>query len=160
MSGFFHVSLLAAAVSAAGASASSGKSPHANAPKDCGACHAKIAKGEVVHGPVAVGMCGTCHEYKKSANAAGGRAAPVLKRTQPGLCLDCHESMNAKLQDLPPEDPKNPRPLCSACHNPHASGLRYLLKNKSLLSEDACLATTPDRIDPDLFPAGKKVKKP
>ncbi len=87
----------------------------------CGKCHESYQEFEAddwVHGPVAVGECGWCHEPHKSEFKG------LLKESQPGLCMSCHEE---SVVDYNAYHKDKGDARCSDCHDPHASGNRLLL---------------------------------
>jgi len=89
--------------------------------RSCQGCHEsyfQILPGDWVHGPVAMGMCGHCHQPHKSEHQG------LLTAAQPDICFQCHEQdlvkadvFHSRLEDL----------TCSRCHDPHAAGNRRLL---------------------------------
>lgn len=128
------VALTALAVGAAGAGA-----PETAPAGDCAKCHAPVVSGKFVHGPVGVGMCGICHGAE--TKGADGRHTFAPTKPQPDLCLSCHEGLRAKA-----EASKFPHQAiaaggCTACHDPHSSPRKFLLKGKT---QDALCANCHD----------------
>lgn len=80
----------------------------------CLSCHAKIAVGAYVHGPVAVGSCESCHSA--DVNPKFSVAQPVAD-----LCFSCHQEQ----RDLWKSKKYMHGPVttgrCTICHNPHSS---------------------------------------
>lgn len=92
-----------------------------DSPSLCRKCHAAYVDppaGEWVHGPVALGLCGYCHEPHKSQFPSLLTAAPR------DLCLRCHAE--AALLQLPYHKEAGEK-ACSTCHDPHMAGNRLLL---------------------------------
>ena len=80
-------------------------------------CHARMATAKHLHGPVAQKSCGSCHE-----DDIGGHVFP-LKRSPTETCTFCHSvAGTAKHQHKALEKG------CLACHQPHASEAKFLLK--------------------------------
>ncbi len=82
-------------------------------------CHDGYAKRSVVHGPIAMDACDSCHEET-------GKAVHKFRLIEEGadLCLDCHdEGFSGKVQHAPAADGQ-----CTTCHDPHASDAKNLLQ--------------------------------
>ncbi len=114
----------------------------AEPPALCYACHEeKGFQGKVTHGPVAAGMCTTCHNPHASDQAGLLTKAPSL------MCLDCHTEVKKRPHILiafsgnghPLGDEKRPRPVadpmrpgkgfsCVTCHEPHRSDFARLTR--------------------------------
>lgn len=93
-----------------------------NTPADelCWDCHDEgDFSGEVVHMPVAAGMCTECHSPHRSPNPH------LLLHAGASLCEQCHDrstfANTAQHSDEEGED-------CVACHDPHAAEGEYLLR--------------------------------
>jgi DmsE family decaheme c-type cytochrome len=74
--------------------------------------------------------CVDCHqvmgEHTASVSAEGRFQAPLgetreLKRTQPELCLQCHQMRRAQLQRSSHMPFREGKVTCTNCHNPHGS---------------------------------------
>jgi predicted CXXCH cytochrome family protein len=84
-------------------------------------CHAAFATAPHVHSPVAAKACDTCHQPD-----AGGHHYP-LKRAGTQTCTFCHAvSGTAAYQHTAQQQG------CLACHSPHISNAKYLLKVESV----------------------------
>jgi predicted CXXCH cytochrome family protein len=91
-------------------------------------CHAAIAEGSFLHGPIAGGMCPICH----SAGAAPTKPLPAghpAVGTDAGraVCLECHEEIRALLQQAHVHTPVADG-ACIDCHSPHRSENSLFLK--------------------------------
>jgi len=85
----------------------------------CLTCHADVAKGRHVHGPVAVNGCDLCHLH---------HTAPypnLLQRDPTATCLNCHERED--LAEVAQHELMD-RQSCTDCHDPHHGDARYFLK--------------------------------
>lgn len=88
----------------------------------CRRCHDsyfEIEPYDWVHGPVASGECGLCHEPHQSEHQY------LLTEGQPALCFECHDP--GFVATDPYHAALGPEPVCSDCHDPHAAGNRLLL---------------------------------
>ena len=105
---------------------------------NCAGCHGSLVRGAVVHDPVAAGNCGGCH--LQIAGEEHPKNKKVFRFQEQGvkLCLMCHESKLAK--------PFVHKPVaegrCLACHNPHNSDARGLLR---AAGKALCLQCHPDK---------------
>ena len=89
-------------------------------PALCEKCHKQhfaVEATDWVHGPVAAGECGFCHEPHESQYPS------LLKTSQSDLCLQCHSAET--LTRTYHSDAKEQ--ACSTCHDPHFAGNRLLL---------------------------------
>jgi len=88
-------------------------------------CHPTMGKAKWVHGPVGAGMCIVCHRQPDPK-----RHQFKLVSEKSELCFACHErSRDMMLQEhlhKPVADGK-----CTACHDPHQSDNRYMLKGRA-----------------------------
>lgn len=85
----------------------------------CATCHdGSMFEGHFVHGPVAAGQCGACHEPHKS------RFPHLLKSEGSNVCVDCHDSTTVELETHSQQVGED----CLACHSPHSSSLAALLR--------------------------------
>lgn len=103
---------------------------------DCVRCHKSIAARPFLHGPVGVGMCSLCHGAEKKD--AAGRHSFVPTKPQPELCLSCHDGLRAKVESSKFGHGAIDAGGCTACHDPHGSGQKHLLKGKS--PDETCSA--------------------
>lgn len=96
----------------------------------CLGCHrnltAQIQK-PMQHAAVDLG-CATCHTTHKSTPAGSVEGLFHLTKSQPELCLDCHDASDASLQAAHLNQPFASS-RCSECHNPHGSDRAKLLNN-------------------------------
>lgn len=88
--------------------------------KLCLTCHdPEEFKGPVVHGPVAVGQCLSCHHHHLS------KFPHLLLSEGSDICNRCHtEEMLKGIEKHPTEDAKD----CLTCHEAHVSEKPFLLK--------------------------------
>jgi predicted CXXCH cytochrome family protein len=83
----------------------------------CGRCHSADFSARHVHGPVAMGMCSSCHDPH------GSTFESFLRMEQADLCIDCHnQPITAGHRERAGED------ACMKCHDPHESEKRFLIK--------------------------------
>lgn len=86
----------------------------------CFRCHGdEKAKGKIVHMPVALGNCLTCHDPHQSGFKY------QLKSPPPMLCFNCHDQalMEGRVKHAAVEQAG-----CPFCHSPHSSGEAKLLQ--------------------------------
>ena len=77
------------------------------------------------HEPYKQKQCSSCHD----PNSMGKFLEPM-----PQLCYQCHDDFSAKFSTLhAPVDAGE----CTACHNPHMSQVKYMLKSKE---KDLCFS--------------------
>ncbi|MHC4214553.1 MAG: cytochrome c3 family protein [Planctomycetota bacterium] len=91
-------------------------------PQLCYQCHEDplVSDGSVnIHGPVAVGACGFCH------NPHGSDYPFFLKMEVPGLCYQCHEVETVRSISGHGDQSYA---SCLDCHQTHSSPGKYLLK--------------------------------
>lgn len=114
---------------AAQAEAPSGK-PHMEVPdtesSTCLMCHEDIAKAEVVHAPVAEGMCTTCHEFSGAGESMRVALAGGTTDDTAPLCTMCHDDI-AGLLKAPHVHGPAAEGGCTTCHSPHGSASKGLL---------------------------------
>ncbi|MEW5746836.1 MAG: cytochrome c3 family protein [Nitrospirota bacterium] len=92
-----------------------------------GQCHSKMGKDKFVHGPVAVGDCGSCHRgegEKHRASPAKNRFGPIVKVGE--LCYQCHERVDTKKGVHKPVKDGS----CTKCHDPHQSPYKFQLRGE------------------------------
>ena len=107
-------------------------------PDICSKCHSDIqSEHKIIHGPVAVNMCLTCHSPHHSIQPH------LLKSAVPKLCTQCHEQDT--LTTAVPEH-LDPKSSCITCHSGHGGDDRRFLKVAS--------ATTRPTPQPTTRPAG------
>ncbi len=89
----------------------------------CLACHRGLTNQIYVHGPISVGGCLPCHDYK---------SFPMkyeLRSTGTSLCFTCHENMKEVLHRPNVHGPLAAG-ICVVCHDPHGSQEKFLLRKK------------------------------
>ncbi len=89
----------------------------------CSKCHTPPLR-RYVHGPVGGGQCAECHEHHRSS------FPHLLKIKDPSkLCVRCHVGDTfvtaKKHKTFSKKD-------CLACHDPHASDLRYMMRPEAV----------------------------
>ncbi len=89
-------------------------------------CHADYTRAPQIHGPIAERACKTCH-----ADDAGGHKYP-LKRSGDATCTFCHSVSGTQAHQHKALDQG-----CTACHSPHVSTAKFLLKKDNV--EQLCL---------------------
>ena len=75
-----------------------------------------------LHGPVAEGGCGACHDPHQSDNKK------LLVKKGRELCLSCHEDFASKMQKARVVHPPVTKEPCTSCHDPHGSDVASLLR--------------------------------
>lgn len=91
-------------------------------------CHASIIDGKpILHGPVAHGKCGSCHEQLKQ-----GEHVFTLAQPEETLCGSCHILSLKNFIHEPVEQGR-----CLDCHDPHGSEFRYHLRQDP--AKELCL---------------------
>jgi predicted CXXCH cytochrome family protein len=99
-------------------------SPNSAGPEEnCRQCHSKILDLPYVHYPASE-SCLQCHATTGNPHPKPGTTGFSLRLNGAELCYECHSPMNSKANLHSPAGEGQ----CSACHSPHASSLRYLLK--------------------------------
>ena len=112
----------------------------------CLECHAVQQQHKVLHGPVAVGACTSCHVV----NDAGGTVSvgliggPSPDRLT-GLCVGCHEDIAEKLTLSHVHAPVAGG-ACTTCHDPHGSPFPFMLPAEGPASCLACHADIADAL--------------
>jgi predicted CXXCH cytochrome family protein len=93
----------------------------------CSDCHADKMKKfdrEFIHGPVAGGSCGVCHDPHGSAFSHS------LIDVEEVLCFTCHE-FGREFMDMPVKHKPFLDGKCGTCHDPHATSHRWVLAKSS-----------------------------
>ncbi|MEX0777342.1 MAG: cytochrome c3 family protein [Phycisphaeraceae bacterium] len=85
-------------------------------------CHGQFTVARVVHGPVAVQACSTCHESDQ------GEHTYPLKKPNDGVCQTCHDVTGTRSHEHKAVSVNG----CLACHDPHISATKHLLKADSV----------------------------
>lgn len=97
------------------------------------ACHTRYQQSAMVHQPVAVGACFTCHQPDE-----GGHHYP-LARTGNATCTFCHAVAGTKVVQHQVITQQG----CTACHDPHAARTKFLLLADSVGATCAKCHVTP-----------------
>ena len=87
----------------------------------CAKCHApyyRYRSDDWVHGPVALGMCATCHKSHQS------KYPGLLTMDVPDMCFSCHDASRILWR---PQHAGAETLRCTKCHDPHLAGNRLLL---------------------------------
>lgn len=85
-------------------------------------CHGDIGKGaEFIHGPVAGGVCISCH------NPHGSPNKDSIERTGADQCFVCHQEEQKNFEELHKHTPVKDG-NCTGCHDPHQSSSRFQLR--------------------------------
>lgn len=99
----------------------------------CYSCHGYLEEEyntEFVHGPVAGGSCGICH------NPHGSSFEKILNEPPETLCISCHYDIEEEMYLEFGHDPFI-KGHCGECHDPHATNNKWVLKKNS---EVLCLS--------------------
>jgi predicted CXXCH cytochrome family protein len=112
-------------------SADSGKSMKA----DCTVCHKAIGTASLVHAPVEMKQCVTCHSWSPGKNSM------VVTKGIPNTCFDCHDEKKAMIDSAKVQHPVASE--CITCHSPHGSNeAAHLLKENVY---DLCIGCHDDK---------------
>jgi DmsE family decaheme c-type cytochrome len=102
--------------------------------------------------------CVDCHQVKqqiqRSLSEDARYIAPLteftgLKKTQPELCLDCHQMRRAQLQRSSHMPYREGKVTCTSCHNPHGSPHPKQLLQAT--TNENCLSCHTERRGPFLW---------
>jgi DmsE family decaheme c-type cytochrome len=102
--------------------------------------------------------CVDCHNVKqeidRSLTSESRFNAPIsqykgLKKTQPELCLDCHQMRRAQLQRSSHMPYREGKVTCTSCHNPHGTPNPKQLIQATV--NENCLSCHAERRGPFLF---------
>jgi predicted CXXCH cytochrome family protein len=100
----------------------------------CLSCHLEMSGRKIVHGPIAIGGCSSCHRFKGPGERYG------LNAKGAELCLECHEekknSFNRPFKHEPAAEGR-----CTACHDPHGSQDKFQLRR---YISDLCISCHTD----------------
>ena len=97
-------------------------------------CHANVKNFKVLHGPVNVNACDSCHTL---ADAKAHTFTPA--RADKEMCTFCHE---INMGDAPVIHKPVIDGQCSACHNPHGGKTRALTRGNTL--QEVCVTCHKD----------------
>jgi predicted CXXCH cytochrome family protein len=86
----------------------------------CKTCHQYQTEEKFVHGPIPVGGCPSCHNFKSAPHRYD------LTAEGTGLCFTCHSDIQGKF-DRPFVHGPVAMGLCTACHSPHSSPFKFQL---------------------------------
>ncbi len=87
----------------------------------CLSCHQEMAGRKIVHGPIAIGGCSSCHRFKEG----GVRYGLIADGAE--LCLTCHDEFRKALTRSNKHEPAS-EGRCTACHDPHGSQEKFQLR--------------------------------
>ena len=91
----------------------------ADLPELCYECHdEEMFQNKAVHGPVADGMCTSCHKPHSSD------LEKLLTAEPPGLCYECHDEEMFQKKSVHSAVAAG---MCTSCHKPHTTDLEKLL---------------------------------
>ena len=90
-------------------------------------CHVSFGKKKVIHGPVELGDCESCHESVNTAKHTWKMAEEGSE-----LCSSCHDDILDKANVHEPAKEGD----CSMCHDPHSSDHKFLLPSSK--TSDVC----------------------
>ena len=112
-------------------SADSGKSMTA----DCSVCHKAWSTDTLMHSPVEMKECGSCHTWSQEKNSM------VVAKGVPDACFDCHAEQKSLIDSARVQHPVAGD--CLTCHSPHASSTAAHLLKKNVY--DLCTACHDDK---------------
>lgn len=104
-------------------------------------CHPDVKNYRVVHGPVNVGACDSCHKLTSAANHTF-----AYTRDKTAICTFCHKMEDVAKAKLVHKPVANGD--CLPCHNPHGANNKNFLRGRTM--NDLCNSCHRDVI------AGKK----
>ncbi len=91
----------------------------------CLTCHGDLKAQKTIHQPLAMG-CEACHKAVEGKNHPE-KGSMVLIQGMPALCYSCHDESKFKGSSIH-------KPIsigiCKACHNPHSSNFKNLLRSE------------------------------
>jgi predicted CXXCH cytochrome family protein len=87
----------------------------------CLSCHLEMSGRKIVHGPIAIGGCASCHRFK----GAGERYGRIAEGAE--LCFTCHDEFRKALTRPHKHEPAS-EGRCTACHDPHGSQEKFQLR--------------------------------
>lgn len=106
--------------------------PALAAEPDCVKCHSAVIKHKVLHGPVSAGACQACHAKEVKGADSKKRHTFELAAEQPELCFQCHDAFKDSYGPLKNKHAAVDAGGCTACHSPHGSSQRLMLKGASM----------------------------
>jgi predicted CXXCH cytochrome family protein len=80
-----------------------------------------MAGRKIVHGPIAIGGCAACHQFK----GGGERYALIAEGAE--LCFKCHDEFRKATTRTHKHEPAS-EGRCTACHDPHGSQEKFQLR--------------------------------
>lgn len=92
-------------------------------PDLCYQCHEETQnKGTFLHGPLALGLCTTCHNPHSAPHEG------LLPASGSQLCFLCHSEMDAHVgRARVQHEAVTSEKSCLSCHDPHSSDFKYQL---------------------------------
>ncbi|HEY3489378.1 MAG TPA: cytochrome c3 family protein [Candidatus Deferrimicrobiaceae bacterium] len=87
----------------------------------CLSCHKEMSDRKIVHGPIAIGGCSSCHRFK------GGDRRYALNAEGAELCFECHDEIRNATNKPNKHEPAS-EGRCTACHDPHGSQEKFQLR--------------------------------
>jgi len=104
--------------------------------------------------------CHRIHQPRAELNQSGvsrisgkqrGNHPASLKARDPELCLNCHNTVAAKMNLMSHHPIKEGKMTCGSCHNPHGSDSEFMLKNNGRDINDLCLSCHPQYQGPFVY---------
>ncbi len=87
----------------------------------CLKCHEEMTAEKYVHGPISVGGCLPCHDFKSTPNRY------ELFEQGADLCYNCHFDKKEELELRNLHGPMAAG-ICVLCHNPHSAPFKFQLQ--------------------------------
>ncbi|TLN27260.1 redoxin domain-containing protein, partial [bacterium] len=87
----------------------------------CQLCHGYQTEEKFVHGPIPVGGCPACHDFKSKPHRYS------LTAEGSDLCFTCHGDVKSKFEKSAVHGPVA-MGLCVVCHNPHSAPYKFQLR--------------------------------
>ncbi len=88
----------------------------------CTKCHGYQIDEKFVHGPIAMGGCAMCHDYKSEPHHYDRHT------TGSELCFNCHDDIRGAFDRDFIHGPVA-MGMCVVCHSPHSSSFKFQLNN-------------------------------
>lgn len=87
----------------------------------CLSCHREMGERKVVHGPIAIGGCSSCHDFQGKEHRYDRPAEGAE------LCFGCHDEERKAFTRSHRHEPAADG-SCTACHDPHGSSEKFVLR--------------------------------